>query len=317
MIEKIINKAISFLGVKEPTGDDQFIKYYNNITRAGFSMSVAWCAIFVTVVARMVGVATNLVPTFASCDLGVKWFKDKRRYEKAKYYGGAYIPKRGDVIFYSSKHTQADSTHVGYVVSVSGSTIKAIEGNKSDAVGYRTISTGDKYIIGYGRVADFIGGNTTIPSPTPDTPSQSFQCSVSDFQSYLNRQYPTTIKTNCGALLAVDNSFGTKSRDAALCVWKYELNKLKVGYTFDIGNKNFLTTCKKYGSSHAMVKNGSKGRFVYLVQGILRTKGFYYGDLDGDAGSITETAIRTFQSKSGLSVDGQCGGDTWSKLFNS
>lgn len=317
MIEKIINKAISFLGVKEPTGDDQFIKYYNNITRAGFSMSVAWCAIFVTVVARMVGVATSLVPTFACCDAGANWFRNKGRYEKAKYYGGSYIPKRGDVIFYSSKNTQSDSTHVGYVVSVSGSIIKAIEGNKNDAVGYRTINVSDKYITGYGRVADFAGGSTATPPQSPETPSQSFQCSVSDFQSYLNKQYPTTIKTNCGALLAVDNSFGTKSRDAVLCVWKYELNKLKVGYTFDLKNKNFLATCKKYGSSHAIVKDGSKGRFVHLAQGLLRAKGFYYGDLDGDAGSITETAIRTFQAKSGLTADGSCGGDTWSKLFNS
>ena len=38
MIEKIIKKAISFLGVSEPTGDDQFIRYYNNITGAGFAM---------------------------------------------------------------------------------------------------------------------------------------------------------------------------------------------------------------------------------------------------------------------------------------
>lgn len=313
MIEKIIKKAISFLGVSEPTGDDQFIKYYNNLTGAGFSMSVAWCAIFVTVVARIVGAATSLIPTFASCDVGANWFRNKKRYEKGRYYGGTYTPKRGDIIFYSSKHTQDDSTHVGYVVSVSGDTIKAIEGNKSDAVGYRSIKVTDKYIIGYGRVADFAGGGAAESG----TPEKEFQCSVSDFQSYLNRQYPNTIRTNCGALLDVDNSFGTKTRNAALCVWKYELNKLKVGYTFDLKNRNFLATCKKYGTSHALVKKGSKGRFVYIAQGILRAKGYYYGDLDGDAGSITETAIKAFQSKNRLTADGECGGDTWSKLFNS
>lgn len=311
MIEKIINKAISFLGVSEPTGDDQFIKYYNNITGAGFSMAVAWCAIFVTVVARMVGAATSLIPTFASCDAGANWFRNKGRYEKAKYYGGTYTPKRGDVIFYSSKHTQNDSTHVGYVVSVSGDIIKAIEGNKSDAVGYRTIKATDKYILGYGRVADFTGGSSAAST----TQTQTFRCSVSDFQSYLNKQYPNTIKTNCGALLAVDNDFGEKTRNAALCVWKYELNKKKAGYTFDLKNRNFLTKCKEYANKYAVVKNGSEGRFVYIAQGLLRAKGFYYGGLDGDAGSITETAIRAFQSKNGLTVDGSCGADTWTKLF--
>lgn len=309
MIEKIIKKAISFLGVSEPTGDDQFIRYYNNITGAGFSMSVAWCAIFVTVVARMVGAATSIIPTFASCDIGADWFRNKGRYEKGKHYGGTYTPKRGDVVFYSSKHTQNDSTHVGYVVSVTGDTIKAIEGNKNDAVGYRTIKTSDKYIIGYGRVADFAGGSST------STEVQTFQCSVADFQSYLNRQYPTTIKTNCGASLAVDNDFGEKTRNAALCVWKYEMNKKKAGYTFDLKNRNFLTKCREYANKFAVVKQGSKGRFVYLVQGLLRARGFYYGDLDGEAGSITETAIKAFQSKNRLTVDGSCGADTWTALF--
>lgn len=312
MIEKMIKKAISFLGVSEPTGDDQFIKLYNKLTGAGFSMAVAWCAIFVTAVARLVGVPTSLVPTFASCDAGVKWFKNKGRYEKGRYYGGNYTPKRGDVIFYSSKHTQTDSTHVGYVVSVIGDTIKAIEGNKSDAVGYRNIKVTDKYIIGYGRVADFAGdGGQTSGAEQ----GKEFECSVSDFQSYLNRQYPNTIKTNCGALLVVDNDFGKKTRDAALCVWKYEMNKKKAGYTFDLKNRNFLSKCREYANKFAVVRNGSKGRFVYLAQGLLRAKGFYYGDLDGEAGSITEMAIKAFQSKNGLAVDGDCGANTWSKLF--
>lgn len=312
MIEKIINKAISFLGVKEPTGDDQFIKLYNQLTNAGFSMAVAWCAIFVTAVARLVGVATSLIPTFASCDAGVKWFKNKGRYEKSKYYGGTYTPKRGDIVFYSSKHTQSDSTHVGYVVNVMSSSLKAIEGNKSDAVGYRTINLNDKYIIGYGRVADFAGGSTSTGTSAP----QTFQCNVSDFQSYLNRQYPNTIKTNCGALLKVDNDFGDKTRDATLCVWKYEMNKKKAGYTFDLKNRNFLAKCKEFANKYAVVKNGSTGRFVYIAQGLLRAKGFYYGDLDGDAGSITETAIEAYQKAKGLTVDGHCGANTWYSLFN-
>ena len=88
MIEELMKKAISFLGVSEPTGDDQFIQYYNNLTRAGFNMAVAWCAIFVTVVARMVGIPTSIIPTFASCDIGANWFRNKGRYEKGKYYGG-------------------------------------------------------------------------------------------------------------------------------------------------------------------------------------------------------------------------------------
>lgn len=39
--------------------------------------------------------------------------------------------------------------HVGIVSSVSKSTIKVIEGNKNDAVGYRNLKVNGKYIRGY------------------------------------------------------------------------------------------------------------------------------------------------------------------------
>lgn len=143
----------------------------------------------------------------------------------------------------------------------------------------------------------------------------SFQSNVKDFQKWLNATYPNTIKNNCGALLAEDNDFGSKTRAAALCAWKYEMNKLKVGYTFDLKNSNFGATCKKYGGK-AVVKKGSKGRFVCIAQGMLREKGYYTGELDGDAGSKTDSAIRAYQSTNGLTVDGSCGANTWYKLFN-
>lgn len=156
----LVNKGKQYIGWAEPTGDDFFINLYNHYTGAGFPFNVAWCAIYVTVIARLCGLGTDTVPNFADCDAGVRWFKDRGRWENSKSQGGSYAPKRNDVVFYSGGHTQSDSTHVGYVVEVSGSTLKAIEGNKSDAVGYRTISLSDPYIIGYGRVADYIGSNT-------------------------------------------------------------------------------------------------------------------------------------------------------------
>lgn len=160
----LAKKATEYLDWAEPTGDDFFINLYNHYTGAGFPLNVAWCAIYVTVIARLKGVSTDVIPNFADCDAGVRWFKNKGRWENSKSQGGSYIPKRNDVIFYSNKHTQKDSTHVGYVVSVNGSTLKAIEGNKSDAVGYRSINLSDPYIIGYGRVADYLSDAPSIVS---------------------------------------------------------------------------------------------------------------------------------------------------------
>lgn len=150
-VEDLLQKAESYIGVSEPKGDDYFIAYYNSLAGTHFDYSVAWCAIFVTDIARMVGFTSEVIPTFADCDEGKMWFFNRKRYMRSKAHGGSYIPVPGDVVFYSSRYTQEDSTHVGYVVSCDGKTLKAIEGNHNDMVAYRTIDLSDAYIIGYGR----------------------------------------------------------------------------------------------------------------------------------------------------------------------
>lgn len=98
IIEKIISIAKAEIGTCEPTGDDKYIKVYDALTGAGFSMSVAWCAIFVTWVMYTAGVAKTIVPYFASCDIGMNWFKKKGLWKNGKAYGGTYTPKTGDVL---------------------------------------------------------------------------------------------------------------------------------------------------------------------------------------------------------------------------
>ncbi|MDD2954584.1 MAG: peptidoglycan-binding protein [Parabacteroides sp.] len=311
MIEKLIKKAISFLGAKEPTGDDQFIKLYNQIAGTAFALNVAWCAIFVTTVARMVGVATSIIPTFASCDLGKKWFTDRKRYELSRAYGGTYVPKRGDVVFYSGKYKQSDSTHVGYVVSVSGGKLTAIEGNKSDAVGYRTLSLVNSYIIGYGRVADFIESGST-----GSTVSSNPLTTVAEFQKWLNDNFGEQIKACklCGnALLKIDNAYGAKTQAGAVVAFQATANETfgcKLKIDGDFGSKS-----KAYGNK-ALVKKGSKGSFVYIVEGVLASLGYYSGEFDGDAGSGVDAGIRAFQSKHGLTVDGKNGANSYYKELN-
>lgn len=152
----LVLEARKYLGYAEPSGDDYFIKLYNQYTGAGFGMNVPWCAIFVSVVARLAGISGDIVPNFADCDAGKIWYKNKGRWENSYSQGGSYVPRRNDVVFYSSGHTMGDSTHVGYVQFVSGDTMTAVEGNKSDAVGERVISLSDPYIIGFGRVGEYL-----------------------------------------------------------------------------------------------------------------------------------------------------------------
>lgn len=69
-----------------------------------------------------------------------------------------------------------------------------------------------------------------------------------------------------------------------------------------------------YGSSTAMVKNGSMGAVVCRCQWYLN-KGADTGlAIDGICGSKTEAAIKIFQIAEGLSVDGICGNYTWAAL---
>ena len=63
------------------------------------------------------------------------------------------------------------------------------------------------------------------------------------------------------------------------------------------------------------VKNGSKGGSVYVLQAFLKSKGYYTGKVDGEAGSLTEKAIKAFQKAMGLSQDGIAGTNTWKAVF--
>lgn len=83
----------------------------------------------------------------------------------------AYVPSPGDVIFYDwQDYGNGDNTgwpdHVGIVETVSGSTITVIEGNKSNAVGRRTLQVNGKYIRGYG-VPKYSSGSSDSAPVTP------------------------------------------------------------------------------------------------------------------------------------------------------
>ncbi len=69
------------------------------------------------------------------------------------------------------------------------------------------------------------------------------------------------------------------------------------------------------GQVHAdLYKRGSSGATVTEIQKRLKAWGYYSGAVDGVYGSRTEAAVRWFQSKNGLSVDGQVGSQTLAAL---
>ncbi|MFC3769829.1 spore cortex-lytic enzyme [Paenibacillus sp. GCM10012303] len=63
------------------------------------------------------------------------------------------------------------------------------------------------------------------------------------------------------------------------------------------------------------VRYGAKGGDVYELQGRLKMLGYYHGDVDGDFGYSTLQAVKNFQYKFGMKVDGLVGSKTKLKLW--
>jgi len=109
----------------------------------------SWCAAFVTVSAMDAGLA-HIIPPECGCERQIKLFEAIGRWVEAD----DAVPQPGDLIYYDwDVKRQGNSTgwadHVGIVVGVKWPFVKVIEGNKDDAVAFRIITVGHKYIRGY------------------------------------------------------------------------------------------------------------------------------------------------------------------------
>jgi len=155
MRQKIVNMAVSFLGCNEADGSHKkIIDIYNSHKPLARSYKVkytdAWCATFASAMAIKCGM-TDIIPTECGCGQMIALFQKLGAWQE----NDAYKPQAGDYIFYDWDDSGAGNNtgwpeHVGIVVSVSGSTIKVIEGNISNKVGYRNIAVNARYIRGYG-----------------------------------------------------------------------------------------------------------------------------------------------------------------------
>lgn len=152
---KVVKIAKEYYGCKESNGSHKkIIDLYNSVRPLprGYAVKYTdeWCATFVSAVAIKAGVK-DIMPRECGCDRMIQLYKDLGRWKEKD----SYVPKAGDVIFYDWDDSgygenKGSSDHVGIVASVSGKNIKVIEGNKGEAVAYRTIAVNGRYVRGYG-----------------------------------------------------------------------------------------------------------------------------------------------------------------------
>ena len=171
---KVVNTMVDWIGCKESEGSHRkIIDLYNShkpLAR-GYKLqySDAWCAGTVSAAAIACGL-TDIMPTECSCSMMISLYQKLGHWQE----NDDYVPQTGDVIFYDwddngigDNHGSSD--HVGVIVYVSSSTIRVIEGNKNNAVGYRSIAVNGKYIRGYG-LPDYASKADSDPNPAPAKP---------------------------------------------------------------------------------------------------------------------------------------------------
>lgn len=122
------------------------------------------------------------------------------------------------------------------------------------------------------------------------------------------RQIQTALKRQGYYGGSVDGIYGSATQAA---VRKFQAAK---GLTVDGICGSQTLSALGIGGSSSTLRRGSTGSAVRQVQQKLRNWGYYSGSVDGIYGSATEAAVRNFQQKNGLSVDGICGVRTLSAM---
>lgn len=82
-----------------------------------------------------------------------------------------------------------------------------------------------------------------------------------------------------------------------------------------MGSKPTETEGKTVKVELSVLRIGSKGEQVKTVQRLLNAMGYDCGEADGDFGAKTASAVKAFQQREGLTVDGVVGAKSWSALL--
>lgn len=146
----MVNTATAYIG---NVGGAIFKEWY------GLNRDSAWCAAFVSYVANECGyIDAGIIPKFCSCTTGRNWFIEQGQYKSAS---SGYVPKAGDIVFFSNEKKHGGLSHVGIVTGAdSADKVYTVEGNTNNPSNsmapygvYKQTRSREPvgtYIVGYG-----------------------------------------------------------------------------------------------------------------------------------------------------------------------
>jgi len=149
--------------------------------------------------------------------------------------------------------------------------------------------------------------STAITSPILQKGSQG--AAVKELQTLLNRHFGTA---SIGGPIAVDGIFGTITENRVKTAqYRYLLQRDGIvgAQTWQALRANAAPITNK-----PVLRQGSTGIDVEIVQGLLKEAGYYKSVVDQIFGQNTEAAVRAFQRDRQLQVDGVVGAKTWKAL---
>lgn len=298
-VDRLLEVALGEVGYLEKRSnsnlyDDTANAGYNNYTKYAKELDAlgnfyngpkngyAWCDVFVDwcfVTAFGVERALDLLEQpKKSCGAGCGY--------SANYYksnGQFYsTPEPGDQIFFYNS-SLSGMAHTGLVYAVDSNYVYTVEGNTSGDSGVIDNGGGvfkKKYERNFKRIAGYgrpdYKGKATISVPTSGPSSNT------------SSTYAPTVKEWQLAAIADGYKFPQYGADG------------------DWGNECIAVAKKAIVKKRATYINKNLTKIVQKVVGV---------EADGECGSVTDGAIRKYQSANGLTPDGEVGLNTWKKML--
>lgn len=284
---EVVAAANSWIGKKESDGSHKsIIDIYNTQTSLPrnykMTYTAAWCAATYTAIFQYLNALSMIAPE-CSCGYMIADAKTKGIWQESD----SYVPKLGDGVMYDwDDDGVGDNTgwpeHVGIVVETNGSTFKVVEGNKSDAVGTRTMSVNGKYIRG------FIVPNFDEETTTSTTTTSSDLTVDGEWGSYTTKRTQEVLGTTQDGI--VSNQLNS-CKD-------YLLNANSGSWDFDekgTGGSLMIKALQKLIS--ATVDGYAGQNTVKALQTYLNSKNSAGLTVDGYMGELTVKAWQTWLNK--------------------